>query len=69
MHFNRRISLLHDDSHIGTAPPDTTPTVVRFKLFRYAHMNLTLIDFKFLTHKNYDFNGNQTVWQKETRSG
>jgi hypothetical protein len=43
--------------------------VRRFKLLEIANIDQTLIAFKFLFRKTYDFKGSKTVWLKEARSG
>ena len=69
LQFNRRQTIILEDSFCGLPKGEDVPLVGRFKLSEIANMDQTPIAFEFLSGKTYDFKGAKTVWIKEARSG
>lgn len=69
LQFNRRQTIVLDDSFRGFPKGEDIPLVGRFKLSEIANMDQTPIAFEFLSGKTYDFKGAKTIWIKEARSG
>ena len=68
MQFNRRQTVIREDSFIGLARTEDIPLISRFKLSEISNIDQTPIAFEFLSGKTYEFKGAKTVWVKEARS-
>jgi hypothetical protein len=69
LQFNRRQTVLLEDSIRGLPWGPDVPLVGRFKLSEIGNMDQTPLAFDFISSKTYDNKGERTIWLKESRSG